>query len=111
VARFWGAKYPWAARCRNALKVGLKQEEIDAINARASLPTDDKRELLAHQIANDLLAHKGLSDATYAAAEAPFSTEELVTLVARVGAFSMMCCTANAFDITPPAETPASLET
>jgi alkylhydroperoxidase family enzyme len=102
VARFWGAKYPWAVQCRNALKVGLTQEEIDAINARSALPTDDKRELLAHQVANELLADKGLCDATYASAEATFSTEELVALVARVGSFSMTCCTANAFDITPP---------
>ena len=101
VARFWGAKYPWAAQCRNALKIGLAQKEIDAINARSALPTDDKRELLAD---------KGLSDATYAAAEAAFSTEELVALVARVGAFSMTCCTANAFDITPPDDAPDRLK-
>jgi alkylhydroperoxidase family enzyme len=110
VARFWGAKYPWAAQCRNALKVGLAQKEIDAINARGKLPTDDKRELLAHRIANELLADKGLSDATYAAAEAAFSTEELVALVARVGSFSMTCCTANAFDITPPDDAPDRLK-
>ena len=101
VARFWGAKYPWAVQCRNALKVGLTQEEIDAINARGPLPTDDKRELLAD---------KGLCDATYASAEASFSTEELVALVARVGSFSMTCCTANAFDITPPEDAPARLK-
>jgi len=110
VARFWGANYPWAAQSRNGLKVGLKQAEIDAINARAALPTDNKRELLAHQIANELLADKGLSDATYASAEATFSTEELVALVARIGSFSMTCCTANAFDITPPDDAPARLK-
>ena len=87
VARFWGANYPWAAQCRNGLKVGLTQKEIDVINARSALPTADKRKLLAHRIANELLADKGLSDATYAAAEAMFTTEEMVALVARVGAF------------------------
>jgi 4-carboxymuconolactone decarboxylase len=110
VARFWGAKYPWAVQCRNALKVGLTQEEIDAINARGPLPKNNKRELLAQQIANELLANKGLSDATYASAEAAFSTEELVALVARIGSFSMTCCTANAFDITPPDDAPARLK-
>jgi len=110
VARFWGAKYPWAVQCRNALKIGLTQTEIDAINARGALPTDDKRELLAHQIANELLQDKKLSDASYASAEAAFSMEELVALVARVGAFSMTCCTANAFDITPPENAPARLK-
>ena len=110
VARFWNANYPWAAQSRNGLKVGLKQDEIDAINARSALPTDDKRELLAHQIANELLADKRLSDATYLAAVASFSTEELVALVARVGAFSMTCCTANAFDITPGNDAPDRLK-
>ncbi len=110
VARFWNAKYPWAAQSRNGLKVGLTLEEIDAINARRAQPTNNKRELLAHRIANELLADKGLSDATYAAAEAAFSTEELVALVARVGSFSMTCCTANAFDITPPDDAPVRLK-
>jgi len=110
VARFWDAKYPWAAQCRNALKIGLTQKEIDAINQCNGLPSDDKRELLAHRIASELLADKGLSDATYAAAEGAFSTDELVALVARVGSFSMTCCTANAFDITPPDDAPDRLK-
>ena len=111
VARFWSAKYPWAAQCRNARKIGLAQKEIDAINTRTALPSADKRELLAHRIAGELLADKRLSDATYAAAEGAFSTEELVALVARIGAFSMTCCTANAFDITPPDDAPDRLMT
>jgi hypothetical protein len=65
--------------------------------------------LLAHQIANELLADKGLSDVTYASAEASFSPEELVALVARIGSFSMTCCTANAFDITRPMTHPLAL--
>ena len=110
VARFWNAKYPWAAQSRNGLKAGLKQAEIDAINSRAALPSENKRELLAQRIANELLTDKGLSAATYAAAEASFSSEELVALVARIGSFSMTCCTANAFDITPPDDAPAGLK-
>jgi len=109
VARHWGAKYPWAVQVRNSLKIGLDQDAIDAINSRRKLPTDDRREILAHQIANELLADHGLSDATYEAAEAAFTTEELVALVARIGSFSMTCCTANAFDITPPDDAPARL--
>lgn len=110
VARFWNAKYPWAAQSRNGLKIGLTEQEIDAINSRAALPSENKRELLAQRIANELLADKKLSDATYAAAEAAFSTEELVALVARIGSFCMTCCTANAFDITPPDDAPVVLK-
>ncbi len=109
VARYWSANYPWAVQVRNSLKIGLGQDAVDAINSRGAVPTDDRRELLAHRIASELLADHGLSEATYAAAEEAFTTEELVALVARVGAFSMTCCTANAFDITPPDDVPARL--
>jgi 4-carboxymuconolactone decarboxylase len=110
VARHWSANYPWAVQVRNAVKAGLGDDMIDAINARAALPTDDRRENLVHGIAKELLTDHGLSDASYADAEAAFSTDELVTLIARVGSFSMTCCTANAFDITPPDEAPARLQ-
>ena len=110
VARFWNASYPWAVQCLNAVKVGLTRNEIDSINARSALPVDDERELLGHQVANELLASKKLSDATYASAEAAFNIEEMVALVARVGLFSMMCSTANAFDIAPPDDAPDRLK-
>jgi len=110
VARHWSAKYPWAVQVRNALKVGLGQNVIDAINGRAALPTEDARENLVHKLANELLADQGLSDASYAEAEALFTTDELITVIARIGAFSMTCCTANGFDITPPDEVPARLQ-
>ncbi|MPY71212.1 MAG: hypothetical protein GEU92_14120 [Alphaproteobacteria bacterium] len=109
VARFWGAKYPWAVQVRNALKIGMNEAEVDAINTRKPVPTGDAREKLAQQVADQLLAEHGLSDATYKAAEAAFSTDELVALVARISSFSMTCCTVNAFDVTPPDDAPARL--
>lgn len=109
VARHWSAKYPWAVQVRNSARAELDTEMVDAINARNALPTEDGREKLVHQLANELLTDRGLSDASYAAAEDAFSTDELVTLVARIGSFSMTCCTANAFDITPPEDAPARL--
>ncbi len=109
VARFWSAKYPWAVQVRNSLKIGLDQAAVDAINSRGAVPTEDRREILAHRVASELLADHGLSEATYEAAEEAFTTEELVALVARVGAFCMTCCTANAFDITPPDDALARL--
>lgn len=60
-------------------------------------------------MASELVATHGLSDATYAAAEAQFGLEKLVELVSGVGFFSMVCCTANAFDIDPPDDALARL--
>ena len=109
VARHWNANYPWAVQVRNALKSGLSQNVIDAINQRVALPTEDARENLVHKLANELLNDHGLSNASYAEAEEALTTDELITVIARIGAFSMTCCTANGFDVTPPEEVPARL--
>ena len=60
-------------------------------------------------VARELLASKGLSDETYAAAEKTMGLESLVALVASIGSFSMTCMTANTFGIDPPADNPIPL--
>ncbi len=107
VVRHWGAKFPWAAQVRASLAAGLDQPTIDAINAGRTPELADPREALAHKLAKELLENKGLSTATYEAAAKAFPEDQLVTLVAAVGQFSMVCCTANAFDISPPDGAPA----
>jgi 4-carboxymuconolactone decarboxylase len=107
--RHWGAQYPWAVQVRGSLAAGVDQATVDAINARTAPPLANARERLAHEVAKELLANRGLSGATYDAAAKAFKEEELVALVAVIGQFSMVSCTANAFDVTPPAEAPARL--
>lgn len=109
VIRFWSANYPWAVQVRNSLASGVDQDIVDAINARKDPGLTDPREQAAYNVAKELVADHGLSDATYAAAEKAFGVEDLVDLVAVIGQFSMVCCTANAFDITPPDSAPARL--
>ena len=109
IARFWGAKYPWAVQVRSALKIGLEQEIIDAINAQTKPPIVDTREMIAYKIAKEMLKDREINSTTYAAAEAEYSEVELIALVARIGAFTMTCCTANAFDVTPPEDAPSRL--
>ena len=60
-------------------------------------------------MAHELLASKGLSDQTYAAAETTIGLDGLVALVASTGSFSMTCMTANTFGIDPPTENPTPL--
>jgi len=109
VARHWGAKYPWFAQVRASLTVGIDQATIDAINARKTPNIADARERTCFAVASELLANKGLSDATYAAAEKTLGEEHLVAAIATVGNFSMTCMTANTFGIEPPAENPTPL--
>jgi hypothetical protein len=60
-------------------------------------------------VSGDLLAKKGLSDETYAAAEKTMGLESLVALVALTGSFSMTCMTAATFGVEPPGENPVPL--
>jgi len=109
VARHWNARYPWFAQVRASLAVGIEQGVIDAINARKAPSLPDARERTCFTVASELLANKGLSDATYAAAEKAMGEESLVALVATIGSFSMTCLTATTFQVEPPAANPTPL--
>jgi 4-carboxymuconolactone decarboxylase len=109
VARHWNARYPWFAQVRRSLAVGIDQAVIDAINAHGTPSLADARERTCLVVARELLASKGLSDETYAAAEKTMGLESLVALVASIGSFSMTCMTANTFGIDPPAANPIPL--
>jgi 4-carboxymuconolactone decarboxylase len=109
VARHWNARYPWFAQVRASLAVGIDQAVIDAINARKTPTLPDARERSCFAVASELLANKGLSDATYAAAEKTMGEDSLVALVAATGSFSMTCLTAATFQIEPPAANPTPL--
>jgi 4-carboxymuconolactone decarboxylase len=109
VARHWNARYPWFAQARASLAVGLEQAVIDAINAHKTPELANARERTCFVVARELLANKGLSDETYAAAEKTMGLEDLVALVATVGSFSMTCLTAATFQIAPPADNPTPL--
>jgi 4-carboxymuconolactone decarboxylase len=109
VARHWNARYPWFAQVRRSLAVGIDQAVIDAINARKLPSLADARERTCFAVSSELLANKGLSDQSYAAAEKTMGLESLVALVALTGSFSMTCMTAATFGIEPPPENPVPL--
>ena len=94
---------------RRSLSIGIAQDVIDAINSRKTPHLPDARERACFAVAGELLANKGLSDASYATAEKTMGLEALVALVASTGAFSMTCLTANTFGIEPPADNPTPL--
>jgi 4-carboxymuconolactone decarboxylase len=109
VARYWSADYPWFAQVRASLAAGIEQPVIDAINARRSPELKDARERTCFAIAQEILANKNLSDASYAAAAETMGTDGLVALVATIGSFTMTCITAGTFKIDAPADNPTPL--
>ena len=109
VARHWNARYPWFAQARASLAVGIDQAVIDAINGRKSPSLTDARERTCFAVASEVLANKGLSDESYAAAEKTVGLESLVALIATIGSFSMTCLTAATFGVDPPPANPTPL--
>src|SRR6476659_5885699 len=97
------------AQVRNSLAIGIEPPIIEAINAHKTPSLADARERTCFAVAKEILAHKGLSDASYAAAAKTMGPEHLVALVAVIGAFSMTCITAGTFQIDPPANDPVPL--
>lgn len=109
VARGYNAKYPWFAQVRASLAAGIEQSVIDAINARKTPVLANDRERTVFAVASELLANRGLSDESYAAAEKTMGINDLVAMVASVGNFSMTCLTANTFGVDAPAANPTPL--
>ena len=107
VARHWSAQYEWSAAIPFALKAGVKQSIIDAIadNRRPENMADD--EAITHAFVSELLNHKGVSDATYARAEAAFGKTGVIDLLGVAGYYTMQAMIMNVVRTPlPPGEAP-----
>jgi 4-carboxymuconolactone decarboxylase len=111
VAREVGNQFEWLLHAQAAVKAGVSAEAIEALRLgrRAAPLADDEQ--LALDFALELLRHHGVSEPTYAAAEARFGKQVVVDLSAMVGYFAMVCWVMNVAH-TPgkPAEGQAGLE-
>lgn len=95
VAREVGNQFEWLLHAQAAVKAGVSAEAIEALRLgrRAAPLADDEQ--LALDFALELLRHHGVSEPTYAAAEARFGKQVVVELSALVGYFAMVCWVMN----------------
>lgn len=95
VAREVGNQFEWLLHAQAAVKAGVSAEAIEALRLgrRATPLADDEQ--LALDFALELLRHHGVSEPTYAAAEARFGKQIVVDLSALVGYFVMVCWVMN----------------
>ena len=110
VAREVGNQFEWLLHAQAALKAGVSAEAIEALRLgrRATPLADDEQ--LALDFALELLRHHGVSEPTYAAAEARFGKQVVVDLSALVGYFVMVCWVMNVAHTPGKAEGQAGLE-
>ncbi|RKF20505.1 carboxymuconolactone decarboxylase family protein [Altericroceibacterium spongiae] len=100
VARFWDARYQWAAHAPIALEAGLTQDVIDSIanSTRPASAPDD--ELIFYDLSISLLELRQIPDALYQRAIDRIGFGGMVELITTIGQYSLAAIVTNGFDIT-----------
>jgi 4-carboxymuconolactone decarboxylase len=109
-ARHWNSAYPWSAQAAMALKAGVDQAVIEAINARAEPNFTDRADAMVHAVARELLASGTLGDEIFKASESTLGYQRLADVVGVIGHFSTTAMMANVVGAEPQANAPSYLK-
>jgi len=101
VARACTQQFEWFVHAAAALKAGIGAATIDALREGRRPDAMDADEALTHDFVGELLAHRGVADATYERARDRFGERGVVELSALVGYFMMVSLVLNVAH-TPP---------
>jgi 4-carboxymuconolactone decarboxylase len=101
VARVWTQQFEWFVHVPLALQAGTAQATIDALREGRRPTTMSDDEAVAHDFVQELLHHKGVSDATYQDALQRWGEQGVVDLVGLIGYFEMVSMVLNMAH-TPP---------
>jgi 4-carboxymuconolactone decarboxylase len=89
-ARHWTQQFEWFVHVPHALKAGLRQGIVDALQAGQRPAGMAKDEEVVYDVMIELLNNHGISDATYARALAEFGEAGIVDLVGTSGYYIMI---------------------
>ena len=107
--RRWNGAYAWGAQARDALKAGISQEIVDAVNKRKMPDLDDADDRAIYEAAVELAESGALSDASFEQAVAQLGFNRLLDLVALVGFYTAISLTVNVFEVAPRPEFQSTL--
>jgi len=108
VARAWTQPFEWGVHVPLALRAGTAEATIAAVREGRRPGGMSDEEACVHDFTAELLQHRGVSDATYAAALARFGERGVVELTSLVGYFVMVSMVLNV--ARTPAEPAAGVE-
>lgn len=95
VAQAYGQQFEWFIHVPLALKAGTSAASIEAVRV-GTRPADlSDEEQVVYDVATELLAQHGVTDATYARAVARFGEAGVVELTSLVGYFQMVSLVLN----------------
>ena len=104
VAREFDCAHEWAQHTGFARQAGVSEAAIDVIGSKRGLESLSEEEALPARYAREVLQHRRVSDATFAAARERFGDKGVVDLTATVGYYCLMACLLNALEVIPPPE-------
>lgn len=107
--RRWNGAYAWGAQGRDALKTGISEEIVEAINAREAPVLDNEDDQVVYDTAVELSDTGSLSDASYEKALAQLGFNALLDLVAAVGFFTAVAQAVSVFEVDAKPEFPTKL--
>lgn len=99
VARYWDARYQWAAHGRIALELGLSQESIDDIGRGVCPSGASAGEQLVYRLTVSLLEKRHIPDDLYDRLVALIGFDEMVELITAIGQYSLAAIVTNGFEI------------
>jgi len=99
VAHEWSAEFVWRAHVKAALKAGVGEASIAAIEANATPSFAQSDERLAYEFVHTLLTTHKVSDELYARAAEVLGTAALVEIVTVAGYYAMNAMINKAFDV------------
>jgi len=89
-ARHLTQQFEWFAHSKQALEAGLKAETIEAIAECRRPQTLAPDEAIAYELVSELLATKGVCDATYERAVSKYGEPGVVDIVGMVGYYQLI---------------------
>ncbi len=101
-ARFWRAQYEWHAHQPLALKEGVDEAVIAALQHRRRPEFTDDAEAAVYDFCTAMLESHEVSDTAYEAALARLGEERLVDLIGLMGYYSLLAMVMATFQIPVP---------
>jgi 4-carboxymuconolactone decarboxylase len=107
-ARYWKAEFEWFAHRQHALEAGLPEDIVEAIRTGRAPSFADPQDQAVYDISTAIYRDRGLSDEVYARGLSVLGEDRLVDLIGVLGYYALISMTINAFEVSPPAGTPAA---
>jgi len=102
VARHWSAQYEWFAHAKDAARVGLDAQVVEAIRTHRTPAFSSSQESVVYALTRELLETKDVSEATYGRALEMFGFDLLAEIVTVAGFYTLVAMMLNAFHAPVP---------